>query len=408
MTPFVFSGKKKITLPLRKYPKTTFLYHHQAQTRASFLSLKASLNQFFRDHRALFTNKKVGIVIPDNTRHYHPKKILPILVRALGKLSSDWEIILSLGMHKALGRDERVDLLGEDFLRENRILQHSLEETRSLGTIQGVHSTLNKRLFTYDILFTLGVVEPHLYAGFSGGIKCVGIGLAGLKTILQTHSVDYLCREGVRVANIRTNPFQQYLWALAKKLEIPVYSLNIINNLKKELACYALGEARKSFTDSVKLAREIYSQKVKDRFDLLLVGCDPPKDGNLYQASRLFNYMLEMRPLVKKGGAICVFANLDNPNKSQAEKNFEHLLKKGRLPGSYPFSKPGEHRAFKVIEASQEATLSIITPNIPKGKFTYLSFFPNHLEALKWAVQHYGQNLNVGIIPLGFSFIPTT
>lgn len=406
MTPFVFSGKKKIPLHLRGYQKVRFLYHRKTLSRRSDASLKPSLTTFFKKNKAFFSNKKVCVVIPDQTRNFHPQKILQPLFTRLQEMSCHADAMIALGMHRRLTRQELKDFLGQPFVREHKVFQHAVEDARSMGTINEVPASLNRKLFSYDTILTLGVVEPHLYAGYSGGVKGIGIGLAGLKTILHTHSVKYLSSKGVRVSNVRTNPFQQYLWEVCRRLRVPVYSLNLVNNLNKEIAGYSLGKARKSFAETVALARNTFSYHVRERFDLLMVGCDSPKDGNLYQASRLFNYVLDVRPLVRKGGIVCVFANLDNGKKSRAERNFEQRLKKSGSAASSRFTKPGEHRAFKVISASKQAELCIVTPHIPKGRFTGITFFHSHSQVLRRAQDRYGRDLNIGIVPAGFSFIP--
>jgi len=406
VTPFVFAGKKRIPLNLGKYRCVKFLYKKTRRSNLTDAFLDNSLKRFFRKNTNLFADKKICVVLPDHTREIHPRKTVLKIAGFLKKLSHNVDFMIALGLHRALDRDELERFLGKRFLKTNNILQHNLKNTKSLGRIKGVPASLNRKLFGYDILLTIGVVEPHLYAGFSGGVKCIAIGLAGKDTILHTHSVDYLSRRGVNVSNTKTNPFQKYLWALRKQIDSPIYSLNIINGLDKEISSVTVGEARESFSEATELARKVYAHRVKEKFDLLFVGCDSPKDRNLYQASRLFNYVLEKTPLVKKGGAVCVFATLDEKKKSMAEKNFENLLRQSKDLKNYKFTKQGEHRTFKVLEASQTARLFVVTPNIPKQRFSCISFREDYREVLTWAGTSFGDNLKIGIIPSGISFIP--
>jgi len=368
--------------------------------------IEKSLKTFFKNNSKVFAGKKVCVVIPDNTRVFHPKLVLPCIAENLGKISKKTDFIISLGLHRKLGRNELEAFLGKRFIKANKVIQHSTEDVKYFSKIRNIPLYLNKNIFSYDVIFTVGVVEPHLYAGFSGGIKCIAVGLAGKKTILKTHSTSFLSRKGVCFANIKDNPFHEFLQQACKKVAVPIYSLNVVNNIDKTLAFYSLGNAGRAFLEAVKFAKEFFSCKVKEKFDCVFVGCDFPKDKNLYQTSRLFNYMLDKKPLVKKGGAIFVFARLDSKKKSKAEKNFENLLQKRSISKTHKFKKPGEHRAFKVLEASGYACLAIITPNIPKEKFSDILFFKNYAMALKWAKGFYGNNAKLGVIPSGFSFIP--
>ncbi|MEK6775982.1 MAG: lactate racemase domain-containing protein [bacterium] len=255
---FAYSGKKKIPIHLQNNQNVVFLRPRHALSGASS-SLHESLKLFFQVNSKRFAGNKVCIVLPDNTRDFYAAKTVRPLAGHLRRLSQEVDSIIALGLHRRLGKKELTGFLGKGFIKEQNVLQHSPDQVTSLGRINGVPATLNRRLFSYDIIFTVGVVEPHLYAGFSGGVKGIAIGLAGEKTILHTHSVDYLSRKGVSVSNIRANPFQKFLWEVSNKLERPVYSLNIVNNLNKEIAFYSLGRAKKSFHDAVRYARKIYS-----------------------------------------------------------------------------------------------------------------------------------------------------
>jgi nickel-dependent lactate racemase len=404
---FVLSGKRKIPLNLNRFSSVQMLTPEHAPERVPWSALRASLKRFFSKNGPRFAGKKVGVVIPDPTRDFHPRQVLQPLAKALEALSPRVEFIIALGLHRRLTPQELADFLGPRFVRENRILQHTLSAVRRLGTASGVPVTVYRGLFSYDLLVTVSVVEPHLYAGFSGGVKGIAIGLAGKETILKTHAVPYLSQKSVRAGNIRTNPFQRFLWEAVDELNRPILSLNIVNNAQKQLAGYAVGEARRSFHDAVRLARWVFACKVSGQYDLLLIGSDHPKDQSLYQSSRLFNYVLEGKRLVRRSGAIVVFAGLGGHGKSQAERNFEGVLRKHSLPASYTFGKPGEHRAFKVLEAARTARLCLFTPNPPKGRLPSLTVLPDQRSLRRWIAEQYGPAPRIGVIPAGFSFLAT-
>jgi len=405
---FLFSGKRKIRLNL-KCRNVKLFYKKSPSRRPLSASINDSFKRFLVKNLNLFAGKKVCVVIPDRTRDFHPRLILNNLSRALGRICEKVDFIISLGLHRRLTKKELYDSLGENFVNNNRVIQHSLEDTVFLGKINRIPAYLNKNLFLYDTVFTVGVVEPHLYAGFSGGPKCIGIGLAGKKTILRTHSTKFITQKNVGPGKINRNPFQEFLWTLVSKIDIPVYSLNIVNDLNKTIVFYSIGEARESFSKSVAFARELCLHKIRKEFDVLLIGCDYPKDKSLYQTSRLFNYMLDGKPVVRRGGSIVVFANLESAGRSNAEKNFENLLKKGKIAEFYKFKKPGEHRAFKVIKASRYARLLIVTKR-PYLKSPYIDFLRDRKRDRKYVfekiIKKYGLSARIGIVPAGFSFLP--
>ena len=398
---FVFCGKRKIAVNIKE---SKFLFKGIEKDVLTKKEIKKTINSFFYENRLNLRNKKICVVIPDNTRPAHHKEILPLLSRHLKKVSSRFYFIVALGMHRPLTKSELKNFLGDKFFCRNTVLQHSLSNLSGLGRINDVPAYINANIIGCDVIITLSVVEPHLYAGFSGGVKCIAIGLGGPETILYTHSVEFLNKKGVRIGNIQTNPFQRFIWKVAQNLNKDIYSLNIVNNFQKDIMFISFGEAKISFDKAVHFARDLVSYPVREKFDLVFVGCDYPKEKSFYQASRLFNYMLEAVPVVRRGGGIFVFAGLKN-SLSRAEKNFEALLKKENIPLNYTFNKPGEHRAYKVIEASKFARLGIISSCLYK-KFPYVKFFKNYKDALSWARIKIKKVEQIAVIPSGFSFLP--
>jgi len=400
--PFVFAGDEKIPVP--GPGKTAFFYRAAAATRRE--DFVRACGEFFRRQAGRWRGRTVAVILPDDTRAFQPHVVLAPLLRNLRKYCRRADVFIALGLHRRVPRRCLRAWLGSGGLRRHAVFQHDPRRAESRGTVQGVPCSLHRRLADYDLLFTVGLVEPHLYAGFSGGVKGIAIGLAGEETILATHAVSFLSRPGVRMGQVRGNPFQRYLWGVRRKLPQPVWSLNLVNDTEKRLAGFWFGEARAAYRAAVRRARRLYTFRVRRPFDVAYLGCEAPKHRSLYQVSRLFNYALDKKPLVRPGGAVVVFARLDPRNKSAAEKNFERLLKKPALPARYAYSRPGEHRAFKVLQAAQRIRLAVVTPRIPPGRWSGLRFFSRPEEAAGWIRRRYGPRARRGVIPAGFVFLP--
>ena len=100
-------------------------------------------------------------------------------------------MLIATGTHAPSTDDQRRELLGDDVLRHWRVLDHDARDSASLvyvGTIDGVPVWLNREWIEADVRMTTEFVEPHFFAGFSGGPKMVAPGLAGLETVLELHS----------------------------------------------------------------------------------------------------------------------------------------------------------------------------------------------------------------------------
>lgn len=402
MRTWVHNGDERIALDL-PFPRPKVLAGRKAP--APSVPLERACREFFRRYRYEFDGKRIGVVLPDPTRAFPARAVLPVLARELERRAAWTEYLIALGLHRPLSPRARARWLGREFLRGRRVVLHDPARTRLAGVVAGVPSWLNERLDGCDVLFTVGVVEPHLYAGFSGGVKCIAIGLAGAATVLATHGVGFLSQAGVRVARLRGNPFQRFVRAAARLPGKPIYSLNLVNGPNHRPILYAFGPASRSFARATACARRLFTCRVARPYDALFVGCDAPKDRSLYQSSRLFNYVLDKRPLVRRGGAILVFAHPGTDAPSPAERNFERALAR-RATADPDYSLPGEHRAFKVRQAARRARLVLVAARFPQGRFPDLTVVPDAAAAVAWVRREYGDQARVAVVPRGFSFIP--
>src|SRR3989338_10757374 len=177
---------------------------------------------------------KTIIAVPDFTRDAHLKKVLPPILQRLKKQGvpeRDIEIIIATGLHRPPTKQEIKKNLGH-IADRIKISSHDYRENSIayFGKIKkSIPVYLNKKLKDAYSIITVGVVEPHLYAGYSGGTKVVAIGLAGEKTINATHHPRFLDMEGTKICSINKNPFRDFIYEAEKMVPIK-YSINIVND----------------------------------------------------------------------------------------------------------------------------------------------------------------------------------
>jgi len=365
---------------------------------------------------------KILIVVPDATRKAHLKTILPELIR---KVDLEYrvqnteyriKIIVATGLHKPHTKPELKNLVGEKIFSNYEVITHTQKKSDliSMGTAKGgIPIVLNKNLFKAGRIMTIGLIEPHLYAGYSGGAKTIAIGLAGERTINATHHPRFLDKKGTAIGAVRNNPFQDCLWEIIKGLPIG-YSINIVNDRRGRLKKIFSGDLKGSYAGGVKFAKKIFEKKLNKRFDAVICSVSPPKDVNMYQASRAFNYVLNTAsPIVKKGGIVLVRASLkDGFGNGMGEKKFAAALKRMHSPqGLIKKVKSagcvaGEHRAYMVAKAMTKAKLGFIGPKAvfyTRG-LPFLSF-PTLKSALKFIRGNNGKNAKVYTIPNALSMI---
>ena len=302
--------------------------------------------------------RKVLIVVTDATRKACVKEILPRLLRTIDDGARTITIIVATGLHKTHDKKELKDLLGEAVVARYGVRSHGLGngDIVKLGvTKRGVPITLDGNLFEHDVVLSIGTVEPHLYAGYSGGAKTIAIGLAGRETIDATHGVRFLDDRMTRIGSIGRNPFQETLWEIASHVPLR-FSVNVVNDHAGRAIKIFCGETRAVFRAGVDFARKLYEVTVRKSADIVLCGIGYPKDINLYQASRAINYVLNVdRPVLKRGGVLIVAAELkDGAGTSPAEFMFYDMLRKMECPRRFLATVKkegcvaGAHRAYMV------------------------------------------------------------
>ncbi len=316
---------------------------------------------------------KILIVVPDITRKAHLKDLLPGLLARLERektAATEIKIIIATGLHKAHTDAELTGLVGRSIFSRYQVISHTQDKNdlMDLGkTRKGIPIVLNKNVNWADRIITIGLVEPHLYAGYSGGAKTIAIGLAGEKTINATHRPSFIDKSGTAIGAIGGNPFQGCLWDSIEGLPVE-HSINIVNNESGKLIKTFAGSPRDSFNGAVKFAKSIFEKSINKKYDVVICKVDPPKDANLYQASRAFNYILNTKnPIVKKGGVVLVCASLkEGFGGGLAERRFAEAMKNIRSAGEFigrVKSKgcvAGEHRAYMVAKALMKAQLGFI------------------------------------------------
>jgi len=339
---------------------------------------------------------KIIIAVPDFTREAHLKKILPGLLNKLageGVRYKDIEILIGTGLHRQPTKKEIGYNLGS-IADKVKISSHNYKNVfYAARSKRNIPIYLDKKLKNADSIITVGVVEPHLYAGYSGGVKVLSIGLAGEKTINATHHPRFMDHPGTRICSVKNNPFQDFIQETASILPVK-YSVNIINDENGKMVKVFEGKPGPCFRKAIGYSRKAFEKKINRYFDVII--CDVPssKGMNIYQASRPFNYVANTRsPVIKNTSLILVNAGLEEGfGKGLGEKRFMKKMLEMRHPDKLisEIKKggclAGEHRAYMVAKALKKAKLGFISKNarLYRNKGLPFLFFEGLGEAKKY------------------------
>ena len=164
---------------------------------------------------------KVVIVTSDGTRPVPNKQLIPWIIEHLSIPFSNVTILLGNGSHRPNTSEEVLEMFGEDIVANIEICNHdgfSTTDNQLLGTSStGGKILVDKKYLEADKRIVIGFIEPHFFAGFSGGSKGVIPGMAGVETIRHLHRAELLAHPGSTWGQIEGNPIQA---EIAEMLEL--------------------------------------------------------------------------------------------------------------------------------------------------------------------------------------------
>jgi nickel-dependent lactate racemase len=274
-----------------------------------------------------------AIAIPDASRPCPTGDILPPLLDELnagGLPDARTVIVVGCGLHRGTTPAEKSVLAGEQAAARVAIIdaQALEQESSHLGdTALGAPILLNRHVAEADLVVTVGVVEPHLYSGFSGGVKGVAIGCAGEPTIAWTHRPAFIDERGVALGRLEGNPFQQTLRDIAAHTTLR-YAVNVVMSERGQAAAVLAGDPARVQASLAAAHRAAWMRPVDGPFDVIVAGIHSPKHESLYQASRAATYVgLCDEPAVAAGGLILLAADLPaGAGDGPGERNFAAVL----------------------------------------------------------------------------------
>jgi nickel-dependent lactate racemase len=301
----------------------------------------------------------VAVVVTDITRATPTNALVDVLLDELATAAVDREqvtVVVGLGLHRPMTDDELAEMLGE---HADLAVNHDPDTTVTVGDVDGCAVDLYRAVAEADLVCSTGLVEPHQYAGFSGGAKTVVIGAGGEPLIRYTHGSEMLARDGVRLGQIEDNPFRDTV-DRAGDVAGHAFCLNVTRGPEGYLGVSA-GEQRRVVRDLAETAREALAVDVEQGYDAVIAGVGAPKDANLYQTTRAATYVVlgACNPL-RSGGRIVLPAELsEGAGEGTGEQRFYDWLSEADSATSlYETMRegydPGAQRAFVVARALRD------------------------------------------------------
>jgi nickel-dependent lactate racemase len=301
----------------------------------------------------------VTIVVTDVTRATPDDVLLDHLLDGLASAGVHREqvtVVVGLGLHRPMTAQEIEAALGD---HADLVVNHDPEETVTVGTVDGIDVDVHETVAAADRVLTTGMVEPHQYAGFSGGAKTVVIGAGGESQIGYTHGPDLIGQDGVRLGRVDENPFRSFLDQAGDCVGVD-FCLNVTHGPAGILDA-AAGDPRAVVRHLAASARDALSVEVTETYDAVVAGVGAPKDANLYQATRAATYVAlgDFDPLTDGGRIVIPAALPEGVGAGTGERRFYDWLS-GASSADELYAamaegyEPGAQRAFVVARVLRD------------------------------------------------------
>lgn len=363
----------------------------------------------------------VCIVFTDITRASPDHLLVPALLDQLeqaGVHDKDITLLCGIGMHRASTPAEKITKLGAKIVSRYRVIDNEPQNPDALvdlgRTTGGVPVSAHRAAVNADLLIATGIVEPHQYAGYSGGGKTLAVGAAGEALIAHTHGPAFIDNPDTRLGKIEGNPFRAAVNEAARKAGLR-FILNVVLDDEYRMLRVAAGDPLLAFDELVTFAKSVYEVPIQHQYDIAIGGVGFPKDANIYQASRAPSYLFfAPTPVVRPGGIFIIPARCEEgAGEGVGEQRFltamrdapniQTILDDARLHG-YP---PGQQRAFvmaKVLEKNEVVMVGTECPHLIRDcKMTPAA---SMAEALDYAADKLGRNSQVLIVPHALHTLP--
>ena len=381
----------------------------------------------------LGSSHRVLVLVNDYTR---PTLNAPILAALRPVLSGrDFKAMVCVGTHRPPTEAEYETIFGPAIWanHRDRVLCHDSKDKSRLfflgKTGFGTDVWLNKELVRADKVITINSIEPHYFAGYSGGRKGFLPGIAGYDTITQNHNM--VTRPGSQTFGLEGNPVHEDMNEAAKMIPRPVFSIQLV---QRDTTAMTLGPAPRpsladnsdrvpsrsahkllsirsgdlfdSFAAATKDAHTVFAVPVREKADIVLSVLGPPFHNNFYQAQRAVEFA---RPVLKNPSVhITVSACYDGVGNDSFIKVFHGCSSPSDLLSLTANSQTlGWHKSARLAQIMQTADLyAVMGIDDAVVKSVFMHPYKTAQAALDAAFAKLGQNARVYIIPDAGAVVP--
>ena len=351
------------------------------------------------------------IVICDITRPVPNKAILPPILETLEKAGvprSGILILVGTGLHRASTKEEKLEMLGEDIVRNYRIEDHNARrrsEHEFLGeTSHGVPIWIDRRYLDAEVKILTGLIEPHFMAGWSGGRKLICPAIAAAETIGAWHKPRFLEHENAKFGMLDGNPVHAEQLEIARKVGCD-FIVNVVIDQERKILKVVAGDMEAAHLEGVAFARTLVVDTVPESVDIVITsGAGYPLDKTWYQSIKGVVAAID---ILKPGGTIILAAACDE---GLGSKEFEQIAEKFETIDAFmkailadEFFVVNQWQLEELAKALRKGKVKVVSDGLPPEEFQryYVSHVSTVEQAVAASLAEYGKKATIAVLPDG-------
>jgi len=334
-------------------------------------------------------------------------EMLPILEMA-GIPRERILILIATGLHRPnLGR-ELVQILGEEIAEKYWVENHSgqdPEEHEYLGeSPRGVPIWIDRRYLQADLKITVGLIEPHFMAGYSGGRKLICPGLAALETVRAWHSPRFLEHPRARSGVLEGNPVHEENTWIARRAGCD-FIVNVVLDEERRIVHAVAGDMEAAFLEGVRFVDTMVRDTVPEPVDVVVTtSAGYPLDATFYQSVK---GMVAAEPIVKPGGTVILAAEISegigSPEFQQIFREHSSLDEFMERITQGNYFRMDQWQLEEMAKVRRKARIVVVTEGLSATQLErlFVESAPSVEAALEECRRRYGPNMTVAVIPKG-------
>jgi lactate racemase len=359
--------------------------------------------------------KNIVIISSDHTRPVPSKILTPILLRRIRAAQPDAsiKILVATGFHRPSTHEELIDKYGQEIVDREQIVMHISTDDAAMvniGTLpSGGPCIVNRLAAEADLLLAQGFIEPHLFAGFSGGRKSVLPGIASYKTIMANHCSEFINSPNTRPGILQDNPIHKDMLYAAKAAGLR-FIVNVVLNSERNIIASFSGDLEKAHAQGCEFLTSLASVSKVECDVTVVTNGGYPLDQNIYQAVK---GLTSAEATNKVGGAIIMVAGLSDGtggkgfynNLAQLKSPREFLDRVSHVGRNHTVPDQWESQVLaRILDRHHVIMVSdLIKPEIVTTM--HMEYANTFDEALRRAYELQGRNARIAVIPDGLAVI---